>query len=347
MKYCFVFVCQQGGLEIKSMLLAASLKRYLCCDYECVAAIPQPATQWGTVSADTLTVMHDLGVRTVLITNPLNEYYPIGNKVACLGIDTPADKLIFLDSDILCGQEFAPDIISPDLSSIFGVSLESVKGITGVFAAPFNAVPSGTFTRDIKQWQQIYDLFKLPLPQWRVVSPITNELILPYFNAGVIAVQNGLGFAKIWEDCCQQISAEASITNKYPWLDQIALPIAAARLNLAVNVLDVRFNYVVNRWPLPKDLPFFCHYHTSDWIRGEPRLNQLVNELANTYPLIKKRLLTSAWSYLLKPYTLTEKYLYFAKRQIKTLKHHIKINLHLTRASKKPNLLGHSSGPPQ
>lgn len=94
MKYCFVFFCQQGGLELKAMLLAASLKRYLRCDYECVAAIPQRATQWGTVSSDTLAFMQDLGVRTVPITNPINEYYPIGNKVACLGMDTSADKLI-------------------------------------------------------------------------------------------------------------------------------------------------------------------------------------------------------------------------------------------------------------
>ena len=71
MKYCFIFVCQQGNLELKSMLLAASLKYYLRCDYECVAAIPQPATQWGTVSEDTLVFMHDLGVRTVPITNPI------------------------------------------------------------------------------------------------------------------------------------------------------------------------------------------------------------------------------------------------------------------------------------
>lgn len=144
MKYCFIFVCQQGSLELESMLLAASLKRYLRCDYECVAAIPQPATQWGTVSEDTLVFMHDLGVRTVPITNRINENYPVGNKVACLGIDTPADKLIFLDSDILCGQEFSPDTIVPIPSSIFRAAPESIEGIKGIFDPPFSAVPSST-----------------------------------------------------------------------------------------------------------------------------------------------------------------------------------------------------------
>ncbi|NJO18630.1 MAG: hypothetical protein HC877_23755 [Thioploca sp.] len=347
MKYCFVFVCQQGGLELKSMLLAASLKRYLHCNYECVAAIPQPATQWGTISTDTLTFMESLGVRAVPITNRFGKSYPIGNKFACLGIDTPADKLIFLDSDILCGQEFSPDMIFPNPSSIFGLAKESVGEMRGIFDAPFSAVPeAGLFTRDINQWQKIYDLFDLPLPRWRVTCTETDELMLPYFNAGVIAVQNGLGFAEVWEDCCRQIDADTSITSKYPWLDQLALPVAVARLNLTVNVLDTCFNYQVHTTPLPKNLPFFCHYHVSSWIRGEPRLNQLVNELANVYPLIKKRLLNSPCAYLLKPYTLTEKFFYSTQRQIKAFKYNIKRYFHIsfTHSQKNANLLRHSSG---
>jgi len=347
MKYCFIFVCQQGGLELKSMLLAASLKRYLRCDYECVAAIPQPAARWGTVSVETLAFMHDLGVRSVPITNRINDNYPIGNKVACLGIDTPADRLIFLDSDILCAREFSPDTISLNPSSISDPSQNLFEEIKGIFAAPFSAVPSmAPFTRDVKRWQQIYDLFKLPLPQWRVLCAGINELMLPYFSSGVIAVSNGLDFAKIWEDCCQRIDAEASITNKYPWLDQLALIVAVNRLNLRVNVLDKRFNYVVTQVPLPKDLPFLCHYSMPSVVRCEPKLNQLVNELANTYPLLKKSLLSSKWSQLLQPYTLTEKLLCSTQRQIKAFKHQVKRRFHLGKTGSQldANLLGHSSG---
>ena len=347
MKYCFVFVCQQGSLELKSMLLAASLKYYLRCDYECVAAIPQPATKWGTVSTDTLDFMHNLGVRSVPITNRVNDNYPIGNKVAALAIDTSADRLIFLDSDILCGREFCPDTVSLDLSSTLETVSELSENKSGIFSTPISVVPSKIlFTRDVKQWQQIYDLFDLPLPQWQVLCSGTNELMLPYFNAGVVAIQNGLGFAEMWEDCCRRIDVATSITHKYPWLDQLALPVAIARLNLTVEVLDDRFNYQVHSMPLPKDLPFFCHYHVPDWIRYEPRLNQLVNELANTYPLLKEKLLSSNWTQLLQPYTLTEQFLYSTKRQIKAFKHHLKRRFHFgsTCSQKSANLLGHSSG---
>ena len=112
-KYGFVFICQQGELEIKSMLLATSLKRYLRCEYELVAAIPEPATRWGSISKNTLDLIQTLGVRTAPVINRINENYPIGNKVACLGIETQAEKIVFLDSDILCLREFAPEFNAP------------------------------------------------------------------------------------------------------------------------------------------------------------------------------------------------------------------------------------------
>ena len=286
-KYCFVFICQQGELEIKSMLLATSLKRYLRCEYELVAAIPEPTSRWGSISKNTLDLIQTLGVRTAPVINRIDENYPIGNKVACLGIETQAEKIVFLDSDILCLREFAPE-----------------------FDAPFHAKPAdlATFTDNISQWQPVYDLCQLSLPTERVISSTSGQLMLPYFNAGVIAVQNGLGFAQVWEACCQKIDAATSITKKRPWLDQIALPIAVNQLRLQYKCFDERFNYPAHLKPLPKStafLPFLCHYHWHSIIRREPLLNDLVKELANAYPLLEKLILNSdEWARLLKPYTL-------------------------------------------
>ena len=266
------------------MLLATSLKRFLDCDYECVAAIPQPETQWGTISKDTQRLMQILGVRSVPITNTIDENYPIGNKVACLGIDTAADTIIFLDSDILCVSEFIPQ-----------------------FKEPFNAKPAdlATLTRDVKLWQQMYALLQLPFPKRRMLATVSGELMLPYFNGGVIAVQNGINFAQAWEECCRMLDAEDSITNKRPWLDQFALPIAVTKLNLAYNCLDERFNYPSHLKPLSQSLPFLAHYHWPTVIRREPRLNQLVVEFCQDYPLLEKLLLSiPEWAQLLKPYNL-------------------------------------------
>ena len=294
LKWSFVFVCQAGELEIKSMLLATSLQRFLRCNYELVAAIPQPTSQWGQISASTQALMQTLGVRSVPITNSIDLNYPIGNKVACLGIESSADKMVFLDSDILCLREFSP---------------QNQRELATVFHAPFAAKPADlvTFTGDIQLWQQIYDLFHSPLPQWRVIATVSGELMLPYFNAGVIAIANGMDFAQVWQQCCQQIDAQPSIPNKRPWLDQIALPIAVNKLNLKHHCLDERFNYPAHLKPLPTHLPIWCHYHWPTVIRREPQLNQLVVKLANAYPLLKTLLLSSpSWAQLLKPYTLTK-----------------------------------------
>lgn len=294
MKWSFVFICQAGELEIKSMLLAASLKHFLRCDYECVAAIPQPVSQWGQISASTQALMQTLGVRSVPITNPIDLNYPIGNKVACLGIESTADKIVFLDSDILCLREFSP---------------KTQRELAEIFQAPFAAKPAdlATFTRDAQSWQPVYELFQLPLPQWRVIATVSGELMLPYFNAGVIALSNGINFAPVWQQCCQQIDAQPTIANKRPWLDQIALPIAVSKLNLKHHCLDERFNYPAHLKPLPTHLPIWCHYHWPTVIRREPRLNQLVVKLATTYPQLKTLLLSSPpWAQLLQPYTLAK-----------------------------------------
>jgi len=288
MKYCFVFVCQQGELEIKSMLLAASLKQYLRCEYELVAAIPQPESRWGPISENTLILMQSLGIRSVPITNRINDNYPIGNKVACLGIETSAEQIIFLDSDILCLREFSPEPF---------------------FSAPFNAKPAdlAVLTRDVALWQRMYDLFNLPFPNRRMIATVSGELMLPYFNAGMVAVQTGLGFASVWEKCCQVIDREDSITNKRPWLDQFGLSMTLTQLNLNYQCLDERFNYPTHLKPLPISLPFLAHYHWPSIIRREPRLNQGVADLVKVYPRLKSQLLNEPqWAQLLKPYALSK-----------------------------------------
>ena len=102
MRYCFVFVCQQGELELKALLLAASLRRFLSVEHELAAALPQPESQWGCPSERTLALLAGWGVRTLPITNPFGQDYPIGNKLACRNRNR-RDKM-FLDSDMRHAQ---------------------------------------------------------------------------------------------------------------------------------------------------------------------------------------------------------------------------------------------------
>lgn len=287
MKYSFVFICQQGELEIKSILLAASLKRFLRCDHELVAALPQPESRWGKPADATLHLLASLGVRQARITNPVDDGYPIGNKLACLNIETTADKIVFLDSDMLCLREF------PHLPR---------------FEQAFNAKPADlhTFGSVPGEWALVYASLGLDLPTVPVLATVSGQTMSPYFNAGMIAVRRDAGLGDVWVDCARAIDANPAIGNKRPWLDQIALPVAVARLGLAVDYLDERFNYPAHLKPLDgHDLPYFCHYHSPDVLRREPLANALVTELVSGYPALRSIIETvPEWRILLEPYTL-------------------------------------------
>lgn len=264
--YCFVFVCQQGELEIKALLLAASLKRFLRCRYELVAAIPIPEQQWGSVSDSTLEILAGIGVRRVFIQNPFGTAYPIGNKIPCLGIETSADKIIFLDSDILCLREFRHK---------------------ARFDIPFNVKPAdmATFTTDVGVWRKVYASCGLALPEARVFTTVSGELLPPYFNAGVIAIHKNPDFSTDWIACCRAIETNADIPKTPRSLDQIALPVALAKSLLPFDCLDESYNYPAHLKALSyKTLPIFCHYHSPSVIDREPLLKMVVGELLKAYP---------------------------------------------------------------
>ena len=284
-QYCFTFICQQGDIEIQSLLLAASLKRFLRCEHELVAAVPTPAERWGAPDASTLQQLEEMGARIVHITNEIDPNYPIGNKVSCLRIHTEADKQIFMDSDMLCLRKFN------DQSR---------------FALPFNAKPAdlATFTTDVETWQKVYAAADAVMPRLRMPATVSGDFTPPYFNAGFIAVQSKIGFGDTWLDCCKRIDTDPEISNKRPWLDQIALSAAIQKLGLSYDCLDESYNYPAHLKPLDaRRLPCFCHYHFPEVIRREPLLNALIKEIAKQYPAIGQIIASHPkWSTLLENY---------------------------------------------
>jgi len=289
MEYSFVFVCQQGPLEVKSMLLAASLKRQLRCDHELVAAIPVPQERWGRPAAGTLAFLESLGTRVVPITNRFDSDYPIGNKVSCLDIATDADVRIFMDSDILALQSFP---------GLFGPGARKMQ-------APFGAVPADldTFGASEAIWALIYGGQNLAPPVERMHATVSGQTMLPYFNAGFIAVQSRIDFAATWLRICREIDIDPRITNKRPWLDQIALPVAVKYLGLDYVALDQRHNYPAHLRPVgPDPLPYFVHYHTQKVLSASPILRSLVLELAAEHPPLQDAMRAEKkWRRLLRP----------------------------------------------
>jgi hypothetical protein len=267
-EYSFVFVCQKGDLELKAMLLAASLDRFVSCPFEMVAAVPHPEDRFGVLAPATVRMLEGLKVRIVPITNQVDPTYPIANKISAMAIATNGLRRIFLDSDIVCTRELAVD---PRLT------------------VPFGAAPAAglTWGKGADDWDRAYGLFGLTTPAVRVKTLRTREETPPYYNAGFIMARHDAAdaLASTWLDSALRIDRDPDIQNKRPWLDQIALPIAVTRLGLPHHFLDETFNHPGDASVLPQ----FCHYHAPLRAKRLPVVRALVRDMVERHPALRDR----------------------------------------------------------
>jgi len=273
MRFTITFICQRGDLEAKAVLLAASLRRHLAAPAELIACLPAPEAVWGRPARHTLRAFESLGVRTTPVSNPVADTYPIGNKIACLDLAVTGggavpDRVVFLDSDILC---------------------TATLDLGGELAADFSVKPVdfATFAGGAAAWARLYRLFGLPEPDRRVIATVSGEETWPYFNAGVIGVRADAGLARSWAECCRRIDAEAWVPSRRPHLDQIALPIAAASRGLDFTILEERLNYPAHLRPLRPTPPVLCHYHRPGIVAEEPALTAAIRGLVDGFPTLR------------------------------------------------------------
>jgi hypothetical protein len=267
MTHAFVFVCQAGEIEAKAGLLAASLRRHLPATTRLIAGVPGPAAIWGAPAADTIRFLASLDIEVAAIVNPFGTDYPIGNKIPCIDIAAGVDHVVFLDSDVIVLEGFDP---------------------ARHFGAEFSAKPAdlSTFLGTTADWRRAYALAGVAESSRRVFSTVTGEGMWPYFNAGVIGVPAACGFGRVWAACAATIDADGSIPSRRPHLDQIALPVAAARAGLRFTALPEPLNFPAHLKPLPATGPMICHYHQPGVIAREPRLIAAVGELIRFHPAL-------------------------------------------------------------
>ena len=283
--YAFVFVCQKGDLEGMALLLAASLKRFLKCQYELIAAVPVPAEKWGTLHPDTLVAFKQMGVRVEYFENPISldkKGNPLTNKIYCFDVSTQMDKLVFLDSDLLCLRPFDH---------------------CDDFLSPFSAAP--TFLATGRNWDKIYDAVGATVPVERIPTLFSSDLQPPYFNSGFVAVDANLAsdLKDMWLECFDKIDRSGAMHDNPYFREQVSLAVAVMQMGLKYNLLNEMYNYWVKFKPLnPDRLPYFLHHtwpHPPTY--HQPYLNQLVQSLVSDYPIIKTFVKRCRWKYYLRP----------------------------------------------
>ena len=285
-RYAFAFVCQRGDLEIKAVLLAASLKRYLQCRHELVACLHAPDI-WGRPDPSTLAFFERMGIRTAIVQNVADAAFVNAIKISCLRVDAHAEKIVFLDSDMLCMAPFHDD---------------------PRFCVPVNVKPADlpSFSREEKDWRAVYGAAGLALPERRMRATLSQEEMPPLFHGGFIAVNRGTELADAWQDVALKLRADPALRDVVGLSDQPSLTVAVHAIAATYDLLNERYAYPLHMRPM-KDHPppLFCHYHGPRIIRREPQVNRLVQELASEHAEIASLISASEdWAPLLRPYAV-------------------------------------------
>jgi hypothetical protein len=272
---------------LKAALLAASLRRHYGDDVELIAAIPQPHEIWGTMAQGTAALMARLQVRCVPITNPIEPAFSHANKIACLGVETTAEVLVFLDSDTLCLERC-------DLALSAGAPI-------ALKVADLPAFP----TDGDRGWAATYAAVRRPMPERQIALSCDAAPSPPFYNSGVIVLQAAFARAlrETWTEASRLIRLDHRVPERRLWSDQLGLAVALDVLNTIPAPLELRHNHPTHLMPL-EDTPgiAFAHYHWPQIIAQEPALRALTASLAEGHPLLAGLMERHAgWIELAKP----------------------------------------------
>jgi hypothetical protein len=262
-KYCFCFVCERGFIEIQAILLAFFLKKNVKCPYDIVVGIPNAKPHKRT-----LKFFEELNVKAFVDGNSPIQGYLHGNKLTTFANAlevSDADYFIFLDSDIVCQREF------------YGV--EGIQDYDISMRLAKQASNNDTWTTK-EEWKPVYDSFGLKVPEKKYVREMSQQTMLPYFNAGFIAVKKGSMFPKKWIEVAQKIELNENIQQKRPWLDQIAIPIVIELLQFSYQCLGSEYN----SWESHQKEAIFHHYHYTEHLISIEECSPFIVDFFKMYP---------------------------------------------------------------
>jgi len=145
-------------------------------------------------------------------------------------------------------------------------------------------------------WERLYAHFNLITPSFQVLCG-SGETSPPWFNAGLVYAPNAAALSAEWEQICLEINQLEWVPERWPYLDQIALPLAMAslspgsRLTEAV-VLDSRLNQNLFHWM--EDQSYVAHgfgvHHHGRVSLIKKYFPRILMWLRDDYPLLDRLL---------------------------------------------------------
>jgi lipopolysaccharide biosynthesis glycosyltransferase len=286
----FYLICEKGDLEIKSLLLIKSLKKYLpSTTFEINVLIPCDQVP---LLKTTIEYFEKLGCRIKIFSN---ELYHIGHKSVIPGdkvsnkiyfLDDKEQKynrLVFLDSDIMLIKPFNPSNLYIDKQ--------------------FSAKQANR--ANVKRWEEIYSALGIPYPQELFACGLDGVMIPPYFNSGFISINPTFReeLFNVWKDIFLSISTPVFLGEGlfHPFnRDQVSLALAINKLGVEYDILPEIYNYSLKS-KTPIEEAVFIHYHDPTEIWAVNKLQNLFWEIYNECDYLKKLVRRSwTWSWVFK-----------------------------------------------
>jgi hypothetical protein len=267
-----VFICQKGELEIKSALLAASLRNILGNKIPLYCRIPQIPGLETLPGKDTIDFFESLKVQWQLFENPMmvNRIRPLNglqfsNKLFCFPANLEEGRVVFLDSDMLC-------INKPKLFE--------------TFTSDFTACQA--FKTLALNWSNLYAKTGITEPKLRVKSILDGKIGYPYFNSGHFSVNTHHidNFLNVWRDLFLEIRGILENEKHLFHSDQIALSLAVQKLDLSYLVLSENYNFPSGSLLSGREI-YFAHYHGPEKIHRDPILYRQTLNLSASYDEIR------------------------------------------------------------
>lgn len=224
-----VIVAQDGRLTYEAVLFVASLRRHAP-DFEgnVIVAEPMPGPLWPADprirDREARALLQELGAEVITFeSRHFGASYPNGNKVEALAALRPGRPFVFFDTDtIITGplDRIPFDFDHPSAS----MAREATWPEPPLYGPGYEAI-----------WRCLYDRFAIPFePTLDPDQPDEHWEKYLYFNAGWFFYRCPRVFAEtiipmmlsIRDDTPRELAAQSL----YPWLDQIALPLAITAL---------------------------------------------------------------------------------------------------------------------
>ena len=204
----------------------------------------------GPLDDETTGQLEALGVE-IVFADPIIPEYPHANKIRMFEAREGDELIVAVDTDVTVAGDFS-GWLDPNAAA----------------CKPVDQTPLSEAT-----WRRVFNYFGLELPTARYMTHFNADLVVPYFNTGVVVMpaRYTADLREVWERYVRELwanygSIDEEIANEPFFTDQYAFALTLVDLEIPMMPLPIEMNFPTH-WPVhplfepDKVEPLLVHHH--------------------------------------------------------------------------------------